>query len=70
MRLQLVDLFLPYNPVITIVYLEVPYTKLLAQNRNRSFDIPTLAVEKMIDKLEVPRQWESHQVKYVVADFI
>lgn len=66
MREQLIDLFEPYKPKIKIVYVEVPYRKLLAQNRERNFPIPTSAVEKMIDKLEVPRQWEGVEVEYIV----
>lgn len=66
MREQLIDLFAPYLPFITIVYIEVPYKKLMAQNNNRHFSIPPVVIEKMIDKLEVPKKWEAHEVKYVV----
>ncbi len=65
MRSQLIDLFAVYNPKIRIVYLEVPYKKLLAQNRNRDFPIPEAAIEKMIDKLEVPKSWEVHTVEWI-----
>lgn len=68
MREQLIDLFDPYKPVIKIVYLEVPYKKLLSQNKDRDFPIPENAVEKMIDKLEVPRTWEAMEVEYVVSE--
>jgi predicted kinase len=66
MREQLVDLFAVYEPKIRIVYLEVPYKTLIAQNKNRDFPIPTMAVERMIDKLEVPKAWEAHEVEYIV----
>jgi predicted kinase len=66
MREQLIDLLEPYKPSIKIVYLEVPYKKLLTQNSNRNFAIPTSAIEKMIDKLEVPKEWEAVEVEYVV----
>jgi len=66
MREQLIDLFAVYEPKIRIIYLEVPYKVILAQNRNREFPIPAIAVERMIDKLEVPRVWEAHEVEYVV----
>lgn len=65
MREQLIELFAPYSPKITIVYIEVPYKKLITQNDNRPFSIPISAIEKMIDKLEVPREWEAHEVKYI-----
>lgn len=68
MRDQLVDLFEVYNPYIRIIYLEVDYHKLHSQNMNREFPIPKNAIEKMIDKLEVPKLWEAHEVKYVVVD--
>jgi len=46
MRDQLVGLAAPYHPAITMVYVEVPYKKLLAQNKGREHPIPELAVEK------------------------
>jgi predicted kinase len=66
MREQLIDLMMPYNPAITIVYVEVPYKKLMAQNRNRNYPIPSSAIEKMIGKLEVPKAWEAHLVRHVI----
>lgn len=67
MREQLIDLFAVYDPIIRIIYLEVPYKKLLSQNKNRDFPIPEPALEKMIGKLEVPRSWEAHKVTYEVG---
>lgn len=66
MREQLIDLFAVYEPRVKIVYIEVPYNLLMSQNRNRDFPIPAMAVERMIDKLEVPKDWEAHEVEYVV----
>lgn len=66
MRSQLIDLFAVYNPVIRIVYLEVPYEQLVRQNRDREYVIPQQAIEKMVMKLEVPKVWEAHVVEYVV----
>jgi predicted kinase len=65
MREQLIDLFEPYKPNIKIVYVEVNYKKLIAQNNNRQHGIPQYAVEKMIDKLEVPKLWEAVELVYV-----
>ena len=67
MREQLIDLFIVYKPFVQIVYLEVPYKKLLSQNKNRNFPIPEMAIERMIDKLEVPTLWEAHEVNYVIG---
>lgn len=62
MRMQLIDLFMSYRMRVHIVYIEVPYTQLHARNANREAVVPALAIEKMIDKLEVPAAWEAHQV--------
>lgn len=66
-RDQLIGLFAEYNPTIHIVYAEVPYARLLAQNEARDLPIPPIALERMIDRLEVPKDWEAHEVKYVVT---
>lgn len=66
MREQLVDLIEPYKPTVKMIYIEVPYKKLLSQNSNRDFSIPLSAIEKMIDKLEVPKEWEAIELKYVI----
>lgn len=67
MRGQLIDLFATYNTRICLVYIEVPYKKLIGQNKAREYSIPAPAIERMIDKLEVPKLWEAHQVNYVCA---
>ena len=64
MREQLINQFAVYKPRIKLVYLEVPYAKLLRQNKDREHSIPTIAVERMIDRLEVPKIWEAHEVAY------
>lgn len=66
MRVQLIDLFEPYKPRIKIVYVETTYSKLAAQNKNREYTLPQAAIEKMIDRLEVPQLWEAMEVEYVV----
>ena len=67
MREQLIDLFEPYKPRIKIIYVEASYSKLINQNKNREFVIPQHAIEKMIDKLEVPKLWEAMEVEYVIG---
>jgi putative nucleotidyltransferase with HDIG domain len=67
MREQLIDLLEPYKPSIKIIYLEVQYKKLVSQNSDRNFAIPASAIEKMIDKLEVPKEWEAVEVEYVIG---
>ncbi len=65
MREQLVDLFATYKAKVKLTYIEVPYPKLLTQNKDREHPIPGSAIERMIDKLEVPKIWEAHAVSYV-----
>lgn len=66
MRDQLISQFAVYKPHLTLVYVEVPYTKLLSQNKSREHPIPESALQRMIDKLEVPKPWEANQVQYHV----
>ncbi|UYQ92224.1 AAA family ATPase [Chitinophaga horti] len=68
MRAQLISLFLTYKAAVKIVYLEVPYRKLLAQNKNREAVVPAPAIEKLVRKLEVPALWEAHEVEYHIND--
>lgn len=64
LRSQLIDLFVSYGGYVKIVYLEVPYTKLLKQNREREYPVPENVLEKMIHKLEIPTEEEAHEVIY------
>ncbi|MCW3124350.1 MAG: hypothetical protein JWO03_8 [Bacteroidetes bacterium] len=64
MREQLISLFYTYKARVRIEYVEVPYRTLLQQNKNREAAIPVLAIERMIDKLEVPVLNEAHEVNY------
>ncbi len=66
MREHLVGTFLPYKPLIGMVYIEVPYKTLVVQNQNREHSLPLHAINRMVDRLEVPQQWEAHQVHYTV----
>ncbi|MES2454883.1 MAG: AAA family ATPase [Bacteroidota bacterium] len=62
MRSQLIELFLTYKAHVKLVYVEVPYQQLMKQNKNREAMVPELVMEKLIDKLEVPKAWEAHEV--------
>lgn len=66
MREQLIDLMTTYGAKVCIIYIEVPYHKLLQQNQNRDFPIPVKVLHKMQQKLEVPQAWEAHEVIYEV----
>jgi putative nucleotidyltransferase with HDIG domain len=66
MRSQLIDLFTAYKAAVHIIYLEAPFTQLLAQNKGREAVVPAAVVEKLANKLEVPSLVEAHQVTYIV----
>ena len=59
LRWQLITLFQSYGAKVKIVYLEVPYKKLLIQNSNRAFPVPNKVLEQMIKKIDVPVSWEA-----------
>jgi putative nucleotidyltransferase with HDIG domain len=67
MRDQLIGLFLSYRAKVKIVYVEVPYAQLRTQNHERDYVVPPAALEKLIDKLEVPAPDEAHEVIYHVS---
>lgn len=66
MRSRWISLFTDYNARVKIVYLEVPYKKLLKQNSNREYAVPRDVIHKMIGKLELPDYREAHDVEYIV----
>lgn len=66
LRQQQIDLFASYRARVRLIYLEVPYARLLQQNRNREYVVPSDALERMIHKLEVPAIWEAHEVIYEI----
>jgi predicted kinase len=67
-RSSLIELFAGYGAHVRIVYLEVPEQTLLAQNRRREAVVPQRAIDRMIDRWEVPTRTEAHEVEWVVAD--
>jgi putative nucleotidyltransferase with HDIG domain len=67
MRAQLVELFVTYKAYVKMVYVEVPYTRLHVQNKDREAVVPRNAVDKMVSKLEVPAPWEAHEVFYEIV---
>lgn len=68
MRSQLIDLFSSYGGRITIIYLEVPYKKLISQNNNRESAVPNSVIDKMVRKLEPPVREEAHRIHIVVSE--
>ncbi len=66
MRSKWISLFTEYGGRVIIYYVEVPYKKLLKQNRDREYQVPEKVVHDMIDKLEIPTPYEAHAVRYEV----
>lgn len=65
MRKQLIDLFIDYGAMVTIVYVEVPYNKLHNQNSNRDAVVPSDVVDRMVRKFEPPTFDEAHSISYI-----
>lgn len=66
MRQQLTELFTAYKAHVTLVYVEVPYQRLFAQNKSREAVVPAAVINRLAGKLEVPALWEAHSVIYAV----
>ncbi|CCH51581.1 hypothetical protein BN8_00510 [Fibrisoma limi BUZ 3] len=66
-RQQLIDLFVTYRAKVRLVYVEVPYTQLMEQNRNRKYVVPEPVISQLLTKLEIPVPWEAHEVIYAVS---
>lgn len=65
LRQKWIGLFTTYGAKVKIIYLEVPYEKLLSQNHNREFKVPEKVIAKMIKRLEIPRFEEAHEVVFM-----
>jgi len=65
MRSKLIDTFLPYNPYITIIYKISDLKTVLKQNKERESVVPDNVIFKSFRKLEIPKQYEAHEVLYV-----
>ena len=62
MRRRLVDLFSNYNANVKLQYVESPWKKLIAQNKERSDMVPRRIIEKMLGGLQPPRVIEATEV--------
>ena len=64
LRKKIIDIAVQYGAKVKIVYLEVPYAKLLQQNSNREYAVPKKIIEKMMNRLEMPSPIEADIVDY------
>lgn len=67
MRMQLIALFMVYKAKVSIRYIETPYQKLHMQNKDREAVVPGGVLDKLAYKLEIPMQWEAHEVTFHVG---
>ncbi|AHM58862.1 metal dependent phosphohydrolase [Flammeovirgaceae bacterium 311] len=67
-RQPLIELFLSYGAYVKIIYVEVPFSMLQEQNRNRELAATPAAMVKMLGKMEVPAVTEAHEVEYIISE--
>ena len=68
LRSKWLPMFADYGARVHLIYLEVPYTQLLSQNRNREHSVPNDVIHRMINKLEIPDYGEANTVDFVVSE--
>ncbi len=66
MRSKWIGLFTEYKARVKIVYLEVPHTILMRQNKNRMHVVPEKVIDKMISRLEIPSHQEAHDLEFLI----
>ena len=64
LRGQLIDLFTAYHARIRIVYLEASPDILFKHNRERIDRVPAAAIERMLDRWQIPSPIEAQTVEY------
>ena len=65
LRNKWLSLFHDYGAKVNIIYLEVPFARLLLQNKNRRHIVPENIIHKMINNLEIPNYDEAQEVKFI-----
>jgi tRNA uridine 5-carbamoylmethylation protein Kti12 len=61
-----VDLLASYNARIRIVYVETNHDGLFARDQSRSDKVPAAAIERIMERWEVPDPSEAHEVEWWV----
>lgn len=59
-REKLCGLFAAYKARIRLIYLEVPYVEMLLRNQKRERYIPVHVLENMVNSMDMPARWETH----------
>ncbi len=66
-RAKWISLFEQYGAGVEIVFLETVWEEQLRRNENRSAVVPTIKIEDMLSKLEIPQPFESEKVKWEIT---
>lgn len=67
-RDELIDLFTVYKGKTTIVYLDTPIQRVIAQNRGRIRQVPENVIYRFPEKMEPPGLTEAHRLIVVEAE--
>jgi predicted kinase len=66
MRGRWLSMFHDYGARVKIIYVEVSFSQLLAQNKKRQYDVPEKIIDKLLNQLEIPSYDEAHEIEYIV----
>ena len=66
-RQKLINLFIDYNAKVTIIFLETTWKNNLLRNNNRKRVVNEEIIRKMLSSLDIPENYESHNVKWVLV---
>ncbi|MGA3133582.1 MAG: AAA family ATPase [Terracidiphilus sp.] len=64
LRTQVIDLLAAYRAHVRIVYVEAAPESLVRQNKERTNPVPTGAIERMLQRWQVPSPIEAQEVEY------
>jgi len=68
MRLKWLNFFYQYNATLKGIYIEPPYAKLRAQNKNRTAAVPESVIADMFTILEYPNACEFHSLETILPE--
>ncbi|MCI5056134.1 MAG: AAA family ATPase [Flavobacteriales bacterium] len=68
MRSKWISLFVSYGARVRLIYVEVPYSQLLKQNKQREYVVPEKVINRLVSKLEIPGFDEAHEIIFEVPD--
>ena len=55
-----------YKARVRIVYIEAPYDAIVARNRNRTNPVPSVVIDRLVEKWEVPDLTEAHRIDWIM----